>query len=265
MPWTSAAGKVCGHLAACVILHGMRHPVLGLTMLASMGLLLAGCGRAPLPPKAPAPSETEDETDAAKPAAFLMQGQTNAGPKFRLPCFEDDPIGCTNACNDGVTEDCVTLGGMYLDGGAVIRRDRERAVDLFRGACTGGSARGCMKLGDVYFKGVALPPDPVEAVALYRKACDAGANQGCLVAGKAYVEGRGVGVDPVFGASLFARVCERGNAQACFELGQLYDRGDGVRKDPTRAVVLFTKACQLGLDEGCLIASRAGEVLPPRN
>lgn len=225
-------------------------------------IALVACGPAPAPKAPPSEDATSEDMGAIEPAAAPVTAEP-APPKLRLPCAEDDLVGCTNGCDDGIVEDCVTLGAMYLRGGEVVRTDPPRAVELFRGACTSGSARGCIKLGDLYHDGT-LKDDPAEEVALYRKACDAGANRGCLAAGKAYLEGRVVGVDPVFAATLFTRVCERGNAEACLELGRLYDRGHGVRKDPDRALALFTKACQLGLDEGCLTADPKGEVVPPR-
>ena len=58
---------------------------------------------------------------------------------------------------------------------------------------------------------------------------------------------------------------ERGNAPACVELGHLHAQGEGVERDARKAVELFTKACKLGLDEGCLLASRSGDILPPRD
>ncbi len=227
------------------------------------GLALTACGAGSQHPSAPAVRGAEQEAVFTPASGPAEAPPPTGGLPFRMPCAADDPIGCTNACAQGVLDDCVTLGVIYLDGN-VMRVDHERAVELFRRTCTEGSARGCLKLGDLYHNGT-LKDDPAEEAALYRKACDAGANLGCLSAGKTYLEGRGVGADPVFAATLFARVCERGNAQACLELGHLYDRGEGVRKDPSRATTLYTKACQLGLDEGCLIASRSGEVLPPRN
>jgi len=224
-------------------------------------LALAACGPAPAPKAPPSEDLAAQDMGEMQPAAAPVAPAPEP-PKLRLPCAEDDLVGCTNGCNDEVVEDCVTLGAMYMRGN-VVRTDPTRAIDLFRGACTNGSARGCMKLGDLYHDGT-LKDDPTEEVTLYRKACDAGANRGCLAAGKAYLEGRIVGVDPVFAATLFTRICERGNAEACLELGRLYNRGHGVRKDPTRATTLFTKACQLGLDEGCLTADPTGEVAPPR-
>jgi TPR repeat protein len=73
-----------------------------------------------------------------------------------------------------------------------------------------------------------------------------------------------VGPDPVHAAALFRKVCELGNAPACVELARLHDTGEGVARNPGRAKELFTKACKLGLDEGCVLASRAGDVLSPR-
>jgi len=248
-------------VSPCVILPSMRPSHLGAALLTLGPLALAACGRAPAP-KAPQREEVaSQDIDAMSPASAPV-GAEPAPPRLRLPCGETDLVGCTNGCDDALVEDCVTLGAMYLRGD-VVRIDPARAIELFRGACTSGSARGCMKLGDLYHDGT-LKDDPTEEVTLYRKACDAGANRGCLAAGKAYLEGRVVGLDPVFAATLFTRVCERGNAEACLELGRLYNRGHGVRKDPARATTLFTKACQLGLDEGCLTADPTGEVAPPR-
>jgi len=181
---------------------------------------------------------------------------------FHLPCADDDLIGCTNGCADKHTEDCVTLGTLYLSG-ELVSIDNDRAFRLFRAACDEGSARGCMRLGDAYHRG--LIRDEAEELACYRRACDAGANQGCVVAGQAYLRGRGAAVDPVFAATLFRRVCERGNAAACFELARLYRIGEGVKKDEARSFELFNKACKLGLDQGCLAASRTEESFSPRD
>jgi uncharacterized protein len=227
-------------------------------VLPAVPLVLLGCGaaatpsqvalRAPPPEPAPAPVDP-------------MQLPKGALP-FRLPCEERDLQGCTNGCSDHQIEDCVTLASMYL-AGEVVTTDQDRAISLFRDACDQGSARGCMRLGDVYHAGL-LHDDAAEA-ACYRKACDAGANLGCVTAGKAYLDGKGVTADAELAALLFTKVCQRGNAAGCFELAQLYERGEGVKKNPSRAFELFLKSCNLGLDQGCLIAGHTEEVVPPRN
>jgi uncharacterized protein len=217
--------------------------VLGLPLAAACGM---GGG---LPPAAPS-QEVAGDADAG---AFKLP--------FRLPCADDDLAGCTKGCADKQTEDCVTLGSLYLAGVAVAP-DQDRALGLFRAACTDGSARGCMRLADAFHAG--LLTGEGEEIALYKQACDAGANLGCVAAAKAYLEGRGVGADPVYAATLFGRVCARGNAQACFELGRLYQAGEGVPASPEKSAEMFEKACKLGLDQGCLAASGTGEVLSPR-
>jgi TPR repeat protein len=187
-----------------------------------------------------------------------------------MPCAADDVVGCTNACNDGFVEDCVTLGAMYLSGGPVTV-DRERAVELFQRACARDSAHGCVLLGDAYHAGIvpagngASARDPhAEEVLMYRRACDGGANRGCLLAGRALVSGHGGTRDPAHAAQLFGPICDRGNAEACLELGKLTQHGDGRKSDPERALGLFRKACGLGLQEGCLRVSPKGEDRSPR-
>jgi hypothetical protein len=242
----------------CVTLLTVLSPraLLSLTALLALG---AGCAAAPSPlspPRAPAP--------APLPATAVAAAPEPAAPArpFHLPCADDDLIGCTNGCSDKFTEDCVTLGSMYLTGERVSL-DQTRAIDLFRAACDEGSARGCMRLGDAYHRG--LLRGDAEEVDCYRRACDAGANLGCVSAARAYLAGRGAPVDPVFAATLLGRVCDRGNATACFELARLHSAGVGVKRDPTKSFELFRKACKLGLDEGCLAASRTEETLPPRD
>jgi hypothetical protein len=229
---------------------------------------LSGC--APPPPRPAAPPPRPAEPEAAAPA---VESEPEPPPApalpFRMPCADDDLVGCTNGCDDKITEDCVTLGAMYL-GGAVVTVDRERAVGLFRAACGADSARACLKLGDAFHAGL-VPPEPgksrdphAEEVIFYRRACDDGANLGCVAAGRDLVSGHGVGKDAAAAAPLFDKVCSRGNAAACLELGRLYQRGEGVAKRPERAVEMFQKACKLGLDEGCLRADRTGEERSPR-
>lgn len=224
-------------------------------------LALGACASAsaPRPTVAPAASHAADDavaaTERTPPVATVEK------PSAPPPCASDDLVGCTNGCNDGRDEDCVSLGTMLLDG-ALVSTDPPRALALFRAACTKGSARGCLRLADAYHEGRVA--DAAEETRLYQEACEAGANLGCLGAGRAYLEGRGVAVDAADAAALFGRVCQRGNAAACVELARLFVRGEGVEHDPARAFELFSKACKLGSDEGCLYASRTGEILPPR-
>jgi hypothetical protein len=212
-----------------------------------------------------APARSTPQKDANATAASDVVSPPDAAPipiPPRLPCDERDVVGCTNGCSERQVEDCVTLASMYMKG-EVVSVDHDRAIGLFRDACDHGSARGCLRLGDVYHAGVLH--DEAEEASYYRKACDAGANLGCVSAGKAYLDGKGVTADAEVAALLFNKVCDRGNASGCFELARLYERGEGVKKNPTRALELFMKSCNLGLDQGCLVAGGAEAVAPPRN
>lgn len=232
------------------------------TLASLMILLAAGCSSGP----GQAPPRHGAGVDPGSPTASADVVSPPDGAPIpippRLPCDERDVVGCTNGCSEQQVEDCVTLASMYMKG-EVVSVDHPRAIELFRDACDHGSARGCLRLGDVYHAGVLH--DDAEEASYYRKACDAGANLGCVSAGKAYLDGKGVSADAEVAALLFSKVCDRGNASGCFELARLYERGEGVKKNAARAFELFMKSCNLGLDQGCLVASRTEEVVPPRN
>ncbi|MCK6589490.1 MAG: sel1 repeat family protein [Polyangiaceae bacterium] len=239
----------------------MGHISWTVAALLPLTILLAACSGSA--GQAPPRHVPQNDTNAQVSAGMVSPPEEAPIPiPPRLPCDERDLVGCTNGCSDQQVEDCVTLASMYMKG-EVVSVDHERAIGLFRDACDHGSARGCLRLGDVYHAGV-LHND-VEEASYYRKACEAGANLGCVSAGMAYLEGKGVSADAAVAATLFNKVCDRGNASGCFELARLYERGEGVKKNPVRALELFMKSCNLGLDQGCLVASRTEEVVPPRN
>lgn len=222
--------------------------------LVTLALLLAACAAPPrvAPPKS---------APAAVAAGPTVAAEVPVPEPLRLPCADDDASGCQKGCAEDIAEDCVTLASMYLAGTAVPL-DKERGIGMLRAACDTSSARGCIRLGDVYRTGVLTGEG--EETRLYKRACELGANLACVTAGQAYATGHGVEVDAVFAAILFRRACERGNAKACFELARLYEQGEGVPRDASRAFELYAKACKLGSDEGCLYAGRTEEVLPPR-
>jgi hypothetical protein len=228
-----------------------------------LGLIaLAGCGGSPAPPAAAPPAV------AAAPEAPPPEPEAPPAPPPRPPCT--DLVACTNGCAEHVTDDCATLGVMYLDG-KVVTVDLDRADDLLQAACRDGSARACLRLAEALhaevFRGHPgrLKANPhFEELNLLLAGCEAGANEGCLRAGRSLVEAHGTPADPARAAKLFDRACSHGNAAACFELGRLFARGEGVEHRPDRAGQLFLKACQLGNDEGCLRAAKNGAELSPR-
>lgn len=203
-----------------------------------------GGGAAPMPP----PSPPQPESPA--PSAPAEGSSPAPAPP---PCEDGDLVACTHGCNEERWEDCATLGAIYLDG-QIVQRDEGRALTLFRQACDGRSARGCIRLADAHHAG--LIDDPVEEAHLYELACEGGANAACLAAGRAYVEGHGVLMRAERAARLFEPACLRGNAAACFELARLLLAGEGVQLDREKALQLLSKACQLGSEPACIYEAR---------
>lgn len=217
------------------------------------GLVLIGCAatRAEAPPAAslaPLPAVEMEEAPIEVPAAPVKAA------RITLPCAVGDVVGCTQGCDDGAREDCVSLALTLLDG-AVVSVDPLRAASLLREACEGSSARGCLRLGELYDSGDPYGRGPkmdtAEAARLYGIACEGNNNLGCYHAALAHLEGRGVAIDAVYAGRLLGRVCTRGHADSCLQLGRLYVRGDGVSPDEDRASELFAKACALGSSEAC--------------
>jgi len=211
-------------------------------------LLLSGCIGAAKPNRA---GVANIEAQASVPPPTEAPAATAPPPP---PCADDDFVGCTHGCDDKRWEDCATLGSLYLDGSSV-QKDEAHAMELFRLACEGRSARGCMRLADAHHAG--LVDDPIEEAHLYGLACEGGANGGCLAAGLAYLEGHGVLKLPRRAAELFEPACQRGNATACYELGRLLLGGDGIDRDYPLARELLFKACQLGSEPACIVEEQA--------
>ena len=90
------------------------------------------------------------------------------------------------ACDGGVSADCVPLGRLLLkrDSDFQFMGDPVRALEAFRKACEGGIAIGCFEQAELLFTGVGAPRDPVRALALYRKACDGGHAPSCEIVKK---------------------------------------------------------------------------------
>src|SRR5262245_23137872 len=84
---------------------------------------------------------------------LLLTAVAAMPPLVRASCPANDLAGCTARCDAGDAASCATLGAMYRQGGAGVRRNDRRAVQLFRQACDGGSAQGCTSLRAMYSQG----------------------------------------------------------------------------------------------------------------
>jgi len=147
---------------------------------------------------------------------LLLTAVAAMPPLVRASCPANDLGGCTARCDAGDATSCASLGAMYEQGGAGVRRNDRRAVELFRKACDGGNAQGCTSLRSMYSqgRGVGRQYDTQDAQH-YRQQCDSGRTAACEDLGRMYESGRGVARDSQQARALYARSCQGGNASGC--------------------------------------------------
>jgi TPR repeat protein len=167
-------------------------------------------------------------------------------------------VGCTpalvghqGACAGGEAEGCAKLGDTYEQGRGVPK-DLAHAAQLFKQACDGGDARGCTNLGVMYYKGEGVPRDLARAAELYKQACNGGDALGCTNLGVMYYKGQGVAKDLARARELYQRACDGGNALGCAKLSIMYAYGYEVPKDLIRAAQLLKRACDGGDADSCM-------------
>jgi len=103
--------------------------------------------------------------------------------------------------------DCEIRGGEYV---AVDRASYATSLRVWLPLAEGGDPAAQTYVGEIFEKGLGVPPDHAAAAAWYRRAA------------------------------------ERGYSRAAINLGQLYEQGLGVPKDPAQALGWYRKAAGLG-------------------
>lgn len=114
-----------------------------------------------------------------------------------------------------VASECAILGGEYV---AYDRADYQTALNVWLPQAQEGDKKAQTYVGEIYEKGLGVPPDHAKAAEWYRRAA------------------------------------EQGDARAQVNLGHLYEKGLGVRQDPAAAVNWYGRASGLpqaiALDSG---------------
>lgn len=119
--------------------------------------------------------------------------------------------------------DCEIRGGEYV---AYDRANYATSLKVWLPMAEEGDALAQVYVGEVFEKGMGVPPDYATAAHWYRKAAD------------------------------------QGNARAQISLGFLYERGLGVSRDPTNALNWYRKAAGMP-DVITLEGQTAGDQIPP--
>ena len=87
-------------------------------------------------------------------------------------------------CTENDMAACTTLGRMYFEGAEAVE-DKDRAIELFDKACSGGDSGACANLNSLaglYAQGAGVPRDSARAAMLYQKACAGGVAGACEAA-----------------------------------------------------------------------------------
>lgn len=86
-------------------------------------------------------------------------------------------------CSKSNAEDCLNLGMILQDGiykdGVYIKADKNKAIESYKLACSGGMSKGCLFLGMMFEKGNGIKRDELKATKQFEKACAMGNQTAC--------------------------------------------------------------------------------------
>lgn len=136
-------------------------------------------------------------------------------------------------------------------------RDLARAMNLYRQAGEGGSARSLCALGLMYMAGEAVPADPARGAELCRRAAETGDAGAQTDLGDFYREGKGVPQDYAMARSWYERAAAQRQLNAAYHLGALDWSGDGGPVDMASAGRWMEKAYEFGRRDAAALAGQA--------
>jgi uncharacterized protein len=165
----------------------------------------------------------------------------------------------TETCEAKAGAGCASLGVIY-ESGIGVAPNPQRALALYRLACSYKSSSGCFEFARA--RAAAGPDDPAELaaiIALLEQSCELGHIDGCTKVGLVYrdgIEKDGVEKTPPDADAAFrwlARGCELRPSIACVHLAIAHFEGTGTPRDPARAVELLETNCAAGIGWGCMM------------
>ena len=166
----------------------------GLGVLALVGL---SCAPTAPPPKVaePRPTNPSQAADAFLVVDCLMPGQ------IRRLGNQVTYVGARRA-EKTTARDCEIRGGEYV---AYDRADYKTALQVWLDGAQRGDAKSQMYVGEIYEKGLGVPPDYAAAAQWYRRAAEQGYAPAALSLGVLYENGLGVPRDPKQAAQWYGR------------------------------------------------------------
>ena len=194
----------------------------------------------------------------------LLWANTTKGIFDHLTCTAlPDSLACTKdkssdqataqpAANIPATTQFSSSKELYNKGlAAYSAKDYVTARQLYKQACDGGNALGCINLGYMWQNGVGGDTYKLLARQLYKQACDGGNAMGCTSLGFMWETDEGGGTDKLLAQQLYKQGCDGGYAIGCYNLGLMWDNGIDGSTNKRLARQLYKKACDGGYADGC--------------
>jgi len=172
---------------------------IGLTIV---GLVALGCAPAPPPSKA---AELRQTAPGQAADAFLVVDCLLPGQIRRLG-NQITYLGARRA-EKTTARDCEIRGGEYV---AYDRADYKTALQVWMEGARRGDAKSQTYVGEIYEKGLGVPPDYAAAAQWYRRAAEQGYAPAALNLGVLYENGLGVARDPKQAAQWYSRATGAG-------------------------------------------------------
>ncbi len=184
-------------------------------------LVLAALGCAPTPAPAPKAAEPRPANPGQAADAFLVVDCLLPGQIRRLG-NQVTYVGARRG-EKTTARDCEIRGGEYV---AYDRADYKTALQVWLEAAQRGDAKAQTYVGEIYEKGLGVPPDYAAAAQWYRRAAEQGYAPAALSLGVLYENGLGVARDPKQAAQWYSRA----NGTSTVTV----DTGGGARTDVRR-------------------------------
>lgn len=153
-----------------------------------------------------------------------------------------------NKADKGDLDALIYLGGLYQEG-YMVKRDIEKAVEVWKKAAEQGSGEAMYYLYTVYCDGGGqIAPDEKLARSYLSDSLEKGYHAAYYSAGRLYEFGY-IGEDSKAAVELYVKGAILGNAACMFRCGLIYAEGKLVEFDEEKAVTMIKAAAESGDEE----------------
>jgi len=175
-----------------------------------------------------------------------------------------------NGTANGTGGDAAAPSGTYETEGvkgfkAYEQGDYATALKEFLPLAKKGQVSAQAAVGQMYFEGKGVKPDPVEAAKWLEPAAKAGNARAQFLLGKLYLSGEGVQADPAKAAALSKAAADQGFVDAQVDVTALYYQGVGVPKDMVQAYLYATLAVRQGSEDAKNILELLSQDMKPED